>query len=73
MTTVHFEPAHYTVLENVGTFQITVRREGNLHNTVYVDYKTEDGTANAGSDYEPIQGQYRLQTNHDNKYIGVAS
>ena len=61
VTSVHFEPAHYTVLENVGTFNITVRREGgNLQNRVYVDYKTEDGTANAGSDYEHIEGKFLI-------------
>lgn len=59
VTTIHFEPAHYTVLENVGTFNITVRREGgNLNNTVFVDYKTEEGTANAGSDYDHVEGKY---------------
>ena len=53
ITRIFFEPGHYTVMENVGTFNLTVSREGgDLNNTVYVDYRTEDGTANAGSDYE---------------------
>lgn len=56
-TRVFFEPGHYTVMENVGTFQCTVSRAGgNLHHTVYVDYRTEDGTANAGQDYEYAEG-----------------
>ena len=57
ITRIFFEPGHYTVMENVGTFHCTVSRMGgNVNNTVYVDYRTEDGTANAGSDYEFAEG-----------------
>ena len=57
VTRVFFDPGHYTVMENVGTFNLTVTRSGgDLTKTVYVDYKTEDGTANAGSDYEFTEG-----------------
>lgn len=56
-TRVYFDPGHYTVMENVGTFYLTVTREGgDLNKTLYVDYKSEDGTANAGSDYENAEG-----------------
>ena len=54
---VFFEPGHYTVMENIGTFQVTVSRQGGDEGaTVYVDYKTEDGTANHGSDYIYAEG-----------------
>lgn len=53
---ITFDPGHYTVMENVGEFAVTVVREGNLSEAVAVDYRTEDGTANAGSDYEEAQG-----------------
>jgi len=57
VTTVSFQPAHYTVMENIGKFTVSVKREGgDLNNIVYVDYKTEDGTANAGTDYSFAQG-----------------
>ncbi|XP_036359787.1 sodium/calcium exchanger 1-like isoform X3 [Octopus sinensis] len=57
ITKVCFDPGHYTVMENVGTFYGTVTREGgDLSKTLYVDYKTEDGTANAGSDYVYAEG-----------------
>nr|AAB52920.1 Na/Ca exchanger [Doryteuthis opalescens] len=57
ITRVSFDPGHYTVMENVGTFYGTVTREGgDLTKTLYVDYKTEDGTANAGSDYVYAEG-----------------
>ncbi|CAK5024439.1 unnamed protein product [Meloidogyne enterolobii] len=54
---IFFDPAHYTVLENVGTFDVVVGRDGGPEGlTVMVDYYTEDGTANAGSDYKPAKG-----------------
>lgn len=54
---VFFEPGHYTVMENVGTFEVFVAREGGDPNImVLVDYKTEDGTANAGTDYIGTEG-----------------
>jgi len=57
ITRIFFEPGHYTVMENVGAFACTVSRQGgNCNNTVYVDYRTEDGTASAGSDYEYAEG-----------------
>ncbi|XP_076047626.1 sodium/calcium exchanger 3 isoform X2 [Oratosquilla oratoria] len=54
---ISFDPGHYTVMENVGTFEVTVVREGgDITTTVLVDYKTEDGTANAGGDYVGAEG-----------------
>jgi solute carrier family 8 (sodium/calcium exchanger) len=54
---IFFDPAHYTVLENVGTVDVVVGRDGGPEGlTVMVDYYTEDGTANAGSDYVPVKG-----------------
>eukprot|EP00062_Callorhinchus_milii_P009310 gi/632953040/ref/XP_007892179.1/ PREDICTED: sodium/calcium exchanger 1-like [Callorhinchus milii] len=50
---IYFEPAIYQCLENCGSIALTVvRRGGDLTNIVSVDFRTEDGTANAGSDYE---------------------
>merc|ERR1712027_142949 len=49
---IMFDPPHYTVMESVGTFEVTVIREGGDMNTaVQVDYKTEDGTAASPGDY----------------------
>ncbi|XP_054709805.1 LOW QUALITY PROTEIN: sodium/calcium exchanger 3-like [Uloborus diversus] len=56
IVSICFDPGHYTVMENVGEFAVTVSRDGNLNEAVAVDYHTEDGTANAGSDYEEAQG-----------------
>lgn len=37
---VFFDPGHYTVMENVGCFNVVVRREGrDPKQTIFVDYK----------------------------------
>merc|ERR1739844_198467 len=49
---IFFDPPHYTVMESVGTFEVTVVREGgDMSQTIQVDYKTEDGTASHEGDY----------------------
>ncbi|GBM22920.1 Sodium/calcium exchanger 3 [Araneus ventricosus] len=53
---IYFNPAHYTVMESVGQFAVTIVRSGDLSHSVCVDFETEDGTAEAGSDYEPLAG-----------------
>ncbi|XP_059208940.1 sodium/calcium exchanger 3 [Centropristis striata] len=52
-----FEPAVYQCLENCGAAILTITRKGgDINKTIYVDYKTEDGSANAGADYEFSEG-----------------
>lgn len=54
---VYFSPEHYTVLESVGRFAVGVERTPEtLPFAVCVDFSTEDGTAEAGEDYEPTAG-----------------
>ncbi|CAH0728602.1 unnamed protein product, partial [Brenthis ino] len=53
---VRFDPDHYTVMENCGSFEVRVVRRGDLSGEVTVQYTTEDGTAEAGSDYVAAQG-----------------
>ncbi|TNN31720.1 Sodium/calcium exchanger 1 [Liparis tanakae] len=54
---VFFDPVTYQCLENSGAVALNVvRRGGDLASTVSVDYRTEDGTANAGSDYRFTEG-----------------
>jgi len=49
---IMFDPPHYTVMESVGTFEVTIIREGgDMSQTIQVDYKTEDGTASHEGDY----------------------
>ncbi|KAI8478843.1 Sodium/calcium exchanger 3 [Branchiostoma belcheri] len=72
ITKVYFDPDTFTVLENVGTFDVTVvRRGGDLNRPTYVDYKSEDGTANAGSDYEYVEGTLYFKPGETQKEISV--
>ncbi|KAI5707079.1 hypothetical protein M8J76_002761 [Diaphorina citri] len=58
---IFFKPQYYTVLENVGEFEVVVAREGDVSGTVTVEYATEDGTAQAGSDYVGAAGKIVFQ------------
>ena len=50
---IFFEPCLYHCLENCGSVLLSVTCQGGEGNsTFYVDYRTEDGSAKAGSDYE---------------------
>lgn len=66
---VFFDPGHYTVMENVGQFAVTVSREGDLNHSICVDFKTEDGTANAGSDYEAVEGTLIFRSSEAHKQV----
>ena len=71
-TKVFFDPGHYTVMENVGSFYLTVTREGgDLYKTLYVDYKTEDGTANAGADFDYSEGTLVFYPMETHKQIPI--
>ncbi|XP_054840885.1 sodium/calcium exchanger 1 [Eublepharis macularius] len=69
---VYFEQCNYQCLENCGTVALTVaRRGGDLTKTVSVDFRTEDGTANAGSDYEFTEGTVIFKPGETQKEIRV--
>lgn len=53
---IYFEPGHYTVMENCGEFEVRVVRRGDLSLHITVDFETEDGSAEAGSDYVGKRG-----------------
>ncbi|KAM9803797.1 sodium/calcium exchanger 1-like [Neosynchiropus ocellatus] len=69
---IFFEPGSYQCLENCGTVAVNVaRRGGDLAKTVSVEYRTEDGTANAGSDYEFTEGVIVFKPGETMKEIRV--
>ncbi|KHJ43510.1 sodium/calcium exchanger 1 [Trichuris suis] len=69
---VSFNPCHYTVLENVGTVRVRVERCGGRPDlTVTVDYRTEDGTATAGSDYVANRGTLTMGPNCFEAFIDI--
>uniref|UniRef100_A0A8D3CB52 Solute carrier family 8 member 4b n=1 Tax=Scophthalmus maximus TaxID=52904 RepID=A0A8D3CB52_SCOMX len=67
-----FEPPLYQCFENCGSLKLTVARHGGDSGvTVKVDYRTEDGTANAGSDYEFAEGTLMFKPGENLKEITV--
>ncbi|XP_041486945.1 sodium/calcium exchanger 1 isoform X10 [Microtus oregoni] len=69
---IFFEQGTYQCLENCGTVALTIiRRGGDLTSTVFVDFRTEDGTANAGSDYEFTEGTVIFKPGESQKEIRV--
>ncbi|XP_066142610.1 sodium/calcium exchanger Calx isoform X2 [Euwallacea fornicatus] len=66
---VCFDPSKYTVLESCGQFEVRVVRSGNLDAPLSVDYTTEDGTAQAGSDYVKAKGSLQFNPGEQEKSI----
>ncbi|XP_042341190.1 sodium/calcium exchanger 1-like [Plectropomus leopardus] len=67
-----FDPGTYQCLENCGSVALNVvRRGGDLTSTVSVDYRTEDGTANAGSDYQFTEGTIVFKPGETEKEIRI--
>ncbi|XP_015206713.1 sodium/calcium exchanger 3 isoform X2 [Lepisosteus oculatus] len=69
---IYFDPCAYQCLENCGAVILTiVRKGGDITKTLYVDYKTEDGSANAGADYEFTEGTAVFKAGETQKEISV--
>lgn len=64
---VHFEPGHYTVMENCGEFEVRVVRTGEVDEPCSVDFHTEDGTAEDGSDYIGKKGTLTFEPGETEK------
>ena len=54
--TVEFASEQYAVMEGGGSISVSVVRSGDLSDSLSLTYRTEDGTATAGEDYEPVEG-----------------
>ena len=69
-TKIVFDPDHYTVMENVGSFELRVMRIGeDLSYFTYVDFETIDGTANQGSDFHYASGTLVFKPDETTKEI----
>ncbi|XP_044162490.1 sodium/calcium exchanger 2 isoform X2 [Bufo gargarizans] len=67
-----FQPCNYQCLENCGFVTLNVACQGgDGGSTFYVDYKTEDGSANAGSDYEYSEGTLIFKPGETQKEIKI--
>lgn len=71
VTKVYFEPGHYTVMENCGEFELRVVRDGDLTRACTVDYETEDGSAEAGSDYVGKKGSLHFPPGVDEQRFRI--
>ncbi|CAH8563912.1 unnamed protein product [Dicrocoelium dendriticum] len=68
-----FNPEHYTVMENVGSFSVTVSRiGGDLDAVVSVKYSTVDGTAVAHEDYVPATGVLVFRSGETHKQFSIS-
>ncbi|XP_022646820.1 sodium/calcium exchanger 1-like isoform X2 [Varroa destructor] len=69
---IYFDPGHITCMESCGELQAVVMRDAaNVDSTVCVDYKTEDGTACAGTDYEHVEGTLIFRPGEREKIISI--
>jgi len=70
---IQFDPPHYTVMESVGTFPVTITREGgDLNTSILVDYKTEDGTACSDGDYTEAVGTLTFGPGETQKCVDLS-
>ncbi|XP_044290956.1 sodium/calcium exchanger 2 isoform X3 [Varanus komodoensis] len=70
---IFFEPCLYHCLENCGsvTLAVACQQGGDTYNTFYVDYKTEDGSARAGSDFEYSEGTLIFKPGETQKELTI--
>ncbi|XP_053329900.1 sodium/calcium exchanger 2 [Spea bombifrons] len=69
---IFFQPCNYQCLENCGLVTLYVACQGgDGGSTFYVDYKTEDGSANAGSDYEYSEGTLIFKPGETQKELKI--
>ncbi|XP_075047924.1 sodium/calcium exchanger 3 isoform X2 [Mixophyes fleayi] len=69
---IYFDPCSYQCLENCGAVLLTVvRKGGDISKTLVLDYKTEDGSANAGADYEFTEGTLIFKSGETQKEFSV--
>lgn len=67
---IFFDPSHYTCFESVGSMELYVTRSGgDLSKTVLVDYQTEDGTAEANTDFEFTEGTLTFYPEETKKHF----
>ncbi len=53
---IQFSSDEFRVVENEGSVQCAVQRRGLLHREVAVDFRTQDGTGKAGTEYQATEG-----------------
>ena len=72
LATIQFASCAYTVMESVGEMEIEVMRTGEMASgVVKVGYKTIDGTAKGGKDFERVEGVLEFAPNCETQVIKI--
>ena len=58
---VEFSSTSIAVMENIGTFVIYLVRSGKISNEVSIRVDTVEGTAEEGSDYRGVHGDFTME------------
>ncbi|XP_030371111.1 sodium/calcium exchanger 3 isoform X2 [Scaptodrosophila lebanonensis] len=66
-----FSDSVQEISESVGIYELPVMRYSGARGTVIVPYWTEDDTAKAGKDFEPVQGELTFEDNATEQFISV--
>ncbi len=67
---VNFDPTSHTVIEDIGSLPVTVKRNGGI-GTLTVQFSTLDGTAKAGEDYAATSGTLTFLEGETTKTFNV--
>ena len=59
---VEFSSTSIAVMENIGTFVIYLVRSGKISNEVSIRVDTVEGTAEEGSDYRGVHGDFTMKS-----------
>eukprot|EP00094_Tigriopus_californicus_P004455 TCALIF_04293-PA protein Name:"Similar to Slc8a2 Sodium/calcium exchanger 2 (Rattus norvegicus)" AED:0.14 eAED:0.15 QI:0/0.83/0.84/0.92/0.83/0.92/13/236/826 len=68
---IDFHTSSAAVLENVGTYKVTIIRHGKLDETVRIRVETIDGSAVENEDYQPINEVLTFEPQELEKEVGL--
>lgn len=68
---IEFKNLKYAVLESSPLVTLQVVRTGDTSKLAVVEYKSKDGTANAGQDYEAVEGKLEFKAGETMQEISV--
>lgn len=69
---VSFPSSNFAVCESTGCLSVSVKRSGNKHTRFNVRYRTQEGTAKAGTDYVHVEGLLEFMPGVMSRDITVA-
>ena len=69
--TIQFSAEEFRVIENEGSVRCMVQRRGLHHRALAVDFKTQDGSGKAGSEYQATEGTIVFGAGEEIKFVEV--